>query len=48
LLSLVLVTAGVGPVQAVLEMGANPELIARLRQQLTALCVGYLIEAARR
>jgi AcrR family transcriptional regulator len=47
LLSLVLVTAVVGPMQAVLEMGANPELIARLRTQLTALCVGYLIEAAR-
>jgi AcrR family transcriptional regulator len=48
LLSLVLVTAVVGPMQAVLEMGANPELISRLRQQLTALCVGYLTEAARR
>jgi AcrR family transcriptional regulator len=47
LLSLVLVTAVVGPMQAVLEMGVNPELISRLRQQLTALCVGYLIEAAR-
>jgi len=47
LLSLVLVTAVVGPMQAVLEMGVSPELISRLRQQLTALCVGYLIEAAR-
>jgi AcrR family transcriptional regulator len=47
LLSFVLVTAVVGPMQAVLEMGVNPELISRLRQQLTALCVGYLIEAAR-
>ena len=46
LLSLVLVTAVVGPMQAVLEMGANPEMIAHLRRQLTALCVGYLVEAA--
>jgi hypothetical protein len=48
LLSLVLVTAVVGPMQAVLEMGANPEMIAHLRRQLTALCVGYLVEAAGR
>jgi AcrR family transcriptional regulator len=48
LLSLVLVTAVVGPMQAVLELGAKPELISGLRQQLTALCVGYLAEAARR
>ena len=46
LLSLVLVTAVVGPMEAVLEMGATPELIAGLRKQLTALCVGYLIQAA--
>jgi hypothetical protein len=46
LLSLVLVTAVVGPMEAVLEMGAPPELIAGLRKQLTALCVGYLIQAA--
>jgi AcrR family transcriptional regulator len=47
LLSLVLVTAVVGPMQAVLEMGADPGLILRLREQLTALCVGYLVEAAK-
>jgi AcrR family transcriptional regulator len=46
LLSLVLVTAVVGPMQAVLEMGATPELISGLRKQLTALCVGYLVQAA--
>jgi hypothetical protein len=33
--------------QAVLEMGADAKLISRLRVQLTALCVGYLVEAAR-
>ena len=48
LLSLVLVTAVVGPMQAALEMGADPKLIALLRVQLTALCVGYLVEAAGR
>lgn len=46
LLSLVLVTAVVGPMQAALEMGPTPQLIAGLRKQLTALCVGYLIQAA--
>ena len=46
LLSLVLVTAVVGPMQAVLELGADPKLVSRLRVQLTALCVGYLVEAA--
>ena len=46
LLSLVLVTAVVGPMQAVLELGADPQWVSRLRVQLTALCVGYLVEAA--
>lgn len=46
LLSLVLVTAVVGPMQAVLELGADPQLVSRLRVQLTALCVGYLVEAS--
>ena len=34
--------AVVGPMEAVLEMGATLELISGLRKQLTALCVGYL------
>ena len=41
-----LVTAVVGPMQAVLELGADPQWVSRLRVQLTALCVGYLVEAA--
>lgn len=40
--ALVLSTAIVGPVHAVLEAGANAPAIAGLRVHLTELCVGYL------
>lgn len=40
--ALFLLTALVGPVQAVLEAGASPEMVATLRQNLHALASGYL------
>jgi hypothetical protein len=39
---MVLMTATVGPVQAAMEAGADPELMAALEGQLIQLCVGYL------
>jgi AcrR family transcriptional regulator len=45
--ALFLLTALVGPVQAVLEAGASPELVATLRQNLYALAGGYLHAVAR-
>lgn len=40
--SLMLLTATVGPVQTVLELGATPDLIQSLRQHLVVLCQAYL------
>lgn len=46
LTALFLLTALVGPVQAVLEAGATPELISGLRHHLHALAHGYLLALA--
>ncbi|MGO9357686.1 MAG: TetR/AcrR family transcriptional regulator [Xanthobacteraceae bacterium] len=40
--TLILVSATVGPVQAMLEAGARPEAVAAIRRHLVELCVGYL------
>lgn len=40
--SFILVSATVGPVQALLEAGAKPESVAAMRRHLVELCVGYL------
>jgi hypothetical protein len=37
MVSMMLLTASVGPVQAVLEMGAAPDLVQALRKQLTLM-----------
>jgi AcrR family transcriptional regulator len=42
--SQVLVTSVVGPTQAAIEAGGDARTIAGLKQHLTALCVGYLLE----
>jgi AcrR family transcriptional regulator len=42
--SLMLLTASVGPVQTVLELGASPDLIQSLRKHLVVLCQAYLNE----
>jgi AcrR family transcriptional regulator len=47
-LGLFLLTGCMGPVQAVLDMGAPPAMVVMLRQHLTAMCRGYLAEAAER
>lgn len=47
LTALFLLTALVGPVQAVLEAGASPELVGALRHNLHALARGYLAGVAK-
>lgn len=44
-LSLFILTGCMGPVQAVLEMGAPPMMVELLRQHLAAMCRGYLAQA---
>jgi AcrR family transcriptional regulator len=44
--TLILVTATVGPVQAVLEAGATRPMLEALRTHLIELCVGYLERVA--
>ena len=44
--SLFILTGCMGPVQAVLEMGAPPMMVELLRQHLAAMCRGYLAQAA--
>lgn len=44
-LSLFILTGCMGPVQAVLEMGAPPMMIELLRQHRAAMCRGYLAQA---
>lgn len=47
MVSMMLLTASVGPVQAVLEMGAAPPLVKALREQLTLLGQTYLAQFAK-
>jgi AcrR family transcriptional regulator len=44
MISKVLVSALIGPMQAVMDMGAPPGLVRKLRKHLVALCFGYLNE----
>jgi AcrR family transcriptional regulator len=41
--SVMLVSATIGPVQAVMDMGASPELVASLRRHLVEMGLGYLM-----
>lgn len=40
--AMIIVSATIGPVQAVMEAGADPAAITALRRHLVDLCVGYL------
>ena len=44
IVSQVMVTSVIGPMQAALESGADAPMFAALKQHLTALCVGYAKE----
>jgi AcrR family transcriptional regulator len=44
--ALMLFSAMAGATRAILEAGALPEMVGKLRQQLPLLCYGYLVNAA--
>lgn len=39
---LIVISATIGPVQAIMELGASPPMLETLRRHLVDLCVGYL------